>query len=247
MDRAYDEDVRDVMAIDQFGFIYKNKGLEAKIGRQPVYIGALGVLYDSTGWLGKHRFLDGVKLNFNSGATAFEFIGGQEDNPGTYDDNKLYALHGSYHPSKNVTLGALLGRYQYSEPGLSSTNHWAVDAAYNYGKATFAGEYTRSNAGDKNYAFAIGVSYAMDKDNTLWAYAHHTEQYGDMGGRIASVNDNYYTGGMTSWDNSEKGVYYGFDHKLGKDATLSLMIKDNKAVDDSYKYKQYRTTLKFTF
>jgi len=198
--------------IDQYGFLYHNAGFNYKIGRQSATIGATALLYNNNFKIGKSAFVDGINVTGKTGVTSINVIAAQEDNSGAVD-NKLYAVHASYAPTKNWTVGATLAKYDAT----LDSNHYAVDAAYTAGKATYFGEYAKSDANTQNAAFDLGVAYAFDAKNSAYAIYNRVEQFADMGQH-------------TDWENDGKGVYYGFDHKFNKATTGSLFLRTREQI-----------------
>lgn len=204
--------------IDQYGLLYNNGGFTYKLGRQSATIGSTALLYNNNYMVGKHTFVDGLSVNGTSGVTSLDAIAAQEDNAGDAD-NKLYALHASYKPSQNLTLGATLAKYDYAANAADDTNHYAVDAAYDVGKATVFGEYTRSSRDSANEAYDLGVKYSLDNKNAVGVTYQNVEMNGDMGGK-------------TDFDNNQKAMYYSFNHRINDQSDLNLFYKADKALAD---------------
>ncbi len=223
-------------AIDQFGFTFKDSnGFSYKLGRQDASIGATAILYNTSPYLGKYMFADGVTVTGKSGATDLKVIALKEDRKASEDENKLFALSASYSPAKNWTLGGTLAKYDYKAASEKDTNHWAVNAGYDQGKASYFAEYAKSNADDNNSAYGIGVSYSPDAKNTLYAINYKIEENADMNG-------------WTDYESGWKGMYYGYNYKYNKDTTVKLFLRDMKGVDNSSeKNTSFRTTVSIKF
>ena len=219
--------------IDQYGFIYKNAGVDYKIGRQSVTLGETALLYNNAAYIGQNKFADGVTVTTTTGVTDVKVVAVQEDNIGDLD-NKLFAVQASYKPVKNLKVGGVLAKYDYKDSTVKDTNHWAINAGYTLGKAGLTGEYTQSNADTDNKAYAAILSYDFDGVNSVYVLSHRTEDHGDIGQ-------------MTDFDPGEKGMYYGYDHKLSKDTTFSLMYKDNENVKTGKDNTSFRATLTYKF
>jgi len=222
---------------DQYGLLYSNAGFTYKLGQQAPVIGGLGLLYDASGYLGKEDMgvVDGVNIKGKTGVTSIDFLAAQENNSGAVD-NKIYAVRASYNPMKDLTLGATLAQYNAA----TNTNFYAADASYVAGKATYSGEYAKSNADNNDQAYAIGVSYAVDAKNTVWVYNYKVEANGNI--------NNPNAGGMTTFDSGKKGFYYGADHSFTKDTALHLFYRDMETVtDSSEKNTSFRATVSYNF
>lgn len=220
-------------AIDQYGFLYKNAGVDYKIGRQALTLGETALLYNTAPYIGQNMFADGVTATTKTGVTDVKVVVAQEDRSGD-QDNKIYAVQASYSPAKDWKVGAVVARYDYEDGTKSDTNHWAVNAGYTFGKAGAVAEYTESSANADNKAHAIGMTYAFDSKNSAYVFAHRTEANGDMGA-------------WTDFDNNQKGFYYGFDHKINKDTTFSLFFKDNEYLDSGKDNTSFRATVSYSF
>lgn len=226
---AYSKDTKSMAEVDQFGFLYNNAGVNYKLGRQGGTIGGTALLYSTEGYVGRDMMADGITVKAKSGVTDLSVTALKE----VYgDSNKAYAVSGSYKPAKDWTLGATLARY---DAAATDRNYWAVNTAYEMGKATFAAEYAKSNAGDANKAYDLGVSYAFDKKLSASATYYRVENNGDMGG-------------WTDFDPNMKGFYYGLNYKPDSKTAFKFLFKDIEQIDNSaVKSKQFRATISYLF
>ena len=226
---AYGATTQSMAEVDQYGFLYNNANVSYKVGRQGGTIGATALLYSTEGYVGRDMMADGVSVKAKSGVTDLSVTALRE----VYgDSNKAYAVSGSYKPAKDWTLGATLARY---DAAAADRNYWAVNTAYEMGKATFAAEYAKSNASDANKAYDLGVSYAFDKKLSAFAVYYRVENNGDMGG-------------WTDFDPNNKGFYYGVNYKFDDKTTFKLFYKDIEELTSSApKSKQFRGTLSYLF
>ncbi len=226
---AYSKDTKSMAEVDQFGFLYNNAGVNYKLGRQGGTIGGTALLYSTEGYVGRDMMADGITVKAKSGVTDLSVTALKE----VYgDSNKAYAVSGSYKPAKDWTLGATLARY---DAAAADRNYWAVNTAYEMGKATFAAEYAKSNASDANKAYDLGVSYAFDKKLSASATYYRVENNGDMGG-------------WTDFDPNMKGFYYGLNYKPDEKTAFKLFFKDIEQIDNSaVKSKQFRATISYLF
>lgn len=223
-------------AIDQFGFTFKDSnGFSYKLGRQDASIGATAILYNTSPYLGKYEFADGVTVTGKSGVTDLKVIALKEDRKESLDENKLFALSASYSPAQNWTLGGTLAKYDYKKASEKDTNHWAVNAGYDQGKASYFAEYAKSNADNNNSAYGLGVSYSPDAKNTFYAINYKIEENADMNG-------------WTDYESGWQGMYYGYNYKYNKDTTVKFFLRDMEGVkDSSEKNTSFRTTVSVKF
>lgn len=225
---------KNTAAIDQFGFVLHEGNFNYKIGRQDASIGSTAILYNTNPFLGRHIFADGITATGKSGVTDLKVIALKEDRQASDKENKVYALAASYSPAKNWNVGATLGKYDYKDV-TKDTNHWAVNADYTYGKASYWAEFAGSNADTQNGAYGIGVSYAPDAKNSFYMINYKIEKNADMNG-------------MTDYESGWKGFYYGYNYKVNNDTTLKFFLRDMKGVtDSSEKNTSFRTTVSINF
>lgn len=229
---AYSAGRKGVAAIDQFGLIRKAGGLVYKLGRQDVKQGLEGLLYcRKDERVGKHVFVDGLSVSGTSGVTDISAIFAQEDNVGT-QDNKLYVIRAGYNPSDKLNLGLTVGRYQ--NIGADSTNHWAVDGLYKFGKYSLAAQYTKASSNTDNKAYATKLDYDFDGKTAISITAFRVEANGAMGGQ-------------SDFDSGNKGIHYGLTYKLNEASNIEMVYKDQKAIDNGQKNSKFEATLSYTF
>lgn len=229
---AYPADRKGIVALDQFGLSHKTGGFVYKLGRQDVKLGLEGLLYcRSDEKVGKHVFVDGLSVSGTSGVIDISAVFAQEDNAGSRD-NKLYVIRTGYNPSKNLNWGVTLGRYQ--SIGADSTNHWAVDGTYKFGKSSLAVQYTKSSGNADNKAYATSLNHDFDDKSAVSVSGFRVETNGSMGGQ-------------SDFDSGNKGLHYGFTHKLSEAASLEVVYKDQKTIDGGQKNSKLEATFSQTF
>lgn len=222
--------------IDQFGFIYSTKNFTYKLGKQDAVIGGTGLLYDSTGYLGKNNGLSGISITGVSGVTSVSILAGQENAYGK-TDNKVYAAHASFSPAKSLTLGGTIAKYD----AVDDTNYYALDAQYTKGKASFSGEYAKSDADSDNTGYDLGVSYAFDSKNSVSVTNFRIESN-------ATISQPDF-GSMTGYETNGKGFYYSYNHKFTKDTSATIFYRDYKDINgaDKNHNKSFRATVNYNF
>lgn len=226
-------DDKSVASLDQFGFTYETDKLTYKIGRQDVTVGTTALLYSrSDSNIGRRSFVDGLTVNGKVGAVDLFVLAAQEDNDDNID-NKVYAVRGGYNLTPDLNVGLTLGRFN-GDNGVESSNHWAVDSTYTYGKHTWTAEYTKSNLSGDNKAYAASWNYAFDGKTTLGVTGFRVETLGDMGGQ-------------SDFDNGEKGVHYSVSHALKDNLSMEVVYKDQKAIDSGLKDRALEATLTYSF
>lgn len=254
---AYSSDTQYVAGIDEFGFKYANGDTAVNIGRQPLFIGSTGLLYDTTGDLGKKFFVDGVNFSSKQGDFTYQLMAGQEDEAYGQNEaskNKIYAAHVDYAATQNFTLGATLGKYKYGSsnivdnqskevgfdgyngalPSSDSFNFSAVNASYTLGQATLAAEYAKTGLATDNHAYTYGVNYQFDDNNNASVYYYKTEQFGDINGN-------------TTYTPNHKGFVYTYNHNFSKNINGSFVYKDGKQLGTNSKDNSLQATVTYNF
>lgn len=212
---AYGADKKSAVALDQFGLTYTTDNLAYKLGRQDATVGTTALLYSRPETnIGKKVFVDGFSISGTLGKTDITALLAQEDNAGSWE-NTVYALRGGYNPTKNLNWGLTLGHYQGSENG--STNHWAVDGTYKFGKSSLTAEYTKSSSSTDNNAYAATWNYGYDNKTTVYITGFRVETNGDMGKQ-------------SDFDNDNRGFRYGITHKFNDAKSLEVVYKNQKTV-----------------
>lgn len=216
-----------VVALDQFGLIFKDDHFVYKLGRQSATIGATALMYSrSDSNIGKKAFVDGIGIIGTSGNTQLTALFAREDN--SENKNKVYAIRGEYPLSNSWKGGVTFGRFNgFGEP---STSHWAVDSTYKFGKQNVTAEYSQSNRSSDNKAFAVVWGYEMNDKISLSLTGFRVEANGDMGGQ-------------TDFSNNHNGIHYGLTHVLSNNSNIELVYKDEKNLIS----REKTTTLELTW
>lgn len=224
---GYDPDKKSVIALDQFGLLYKTDNWVYKLGRQDATVGATALLYsrpDSN--IGKNAFVDGLTASGTVGVMDLSILAAQEDNADSLD-NKVYAIRAGYSPRENLNWGLTLGRYQGSD--IESTNHWAVDGTYKFGKNSVTAEFTKSSSNMNNKAYAATWNYELTDKTASYITGFRVESNGAMGEQ-------------SDFDNNNQGVHYGITHSLNHTDSVELVYKDQKTISS----RQNNNTLEIT-
>ena len=227
-DDAYGPDRKSVVALDQYGLVYRTGQMVYKLGRQDAAVGKTTLLYSRANtYMGKHRFVDGLTSNGTVGNVELAAIVAQEDDPG-HQINKLYAVRTGYNVSKRLNCGLTWGRYQYSN-GIS-TGHWAVDGTYSFGKNILTAEYAKSSSSVLNKAYAVTLTHEFDDRKSVYTTFFRVEQNGDMGGQ-------------SGFDNDSQGIYYGLSWELSETDYLDIVYRDQKLISSGRNNNKFIATL----
>lgn len=227
----YGADEKSVVALDQFGLMFKDKALTYKLGRQDVTVGATALLYARTDSnIGRKAFVDGLSFAGTWGDADITALLAKEDNAsGTYE-GKIYAVRAGFNPREDFNWGLTLARYK----GEAGSNHWAVDGTYKVGRHSLTAEYTQSGSDTANKAHAIIWNFDADARTVLSLTNFRVEANGDMGGQ-------------SDFDNGNRGWYYGLTHKFRDDINLEVVYKDQRLINEGGKNRKLEATLSYSF
>lgn len=144
---------KSVAYLDMYGLSYANGATRAKVGRQDLKLGPLGMLADTTLAVGDSNVY-GVSMSTKQGKMTYNGLyASQVDNntPRNYE-NKVWSVGASYAAGPNVTVGAY---YAYKIN---------ADAALNWGSKT--ANYTEVNLNYENIvpkvSFACEVAWTKN-------------------------------------------------------------------------------------
>lgn len=230
----YNNDTKkSAVALDQFGLSWEQDELAFKLGRQDAEIGATSLLYSrSASNIGKHVFVDGLTVNGFVGDTEIAAVLAREDNADSRD-NRLYSLRAYYTQVENWTFGTTLARYDNKDAG-EKTNHWAVDAAYTFGKNSLTAEWAKSNANSENKAYALVWDYELNDKTSLSLTGFRVEAQASMGEQ-------------SDFDFGNRGIHYAVNYKIDEDINLEAVYKDQKEIGSGLKNNSTELTLSVAF
>lgn len=229
---TYFDSTKAVVAIDQYGFIYKPGSWTLTLGRQEAIIGTTALLYQRHAEnIGKNAFVEGLSVNGKIGAVEVSAIAARENNL-WLANNSLYAIRGGVDLAKNLAAGLTLARYKYY--GGDASNHWALDTTAKFGKSTFIAEYTQSSLAADNSAYALTWNYDFNGKTALYVTKFRVGANGDMGGQ-------------GEFDNNNRGFYYGLMHAFNDRLSLEVVYKDQVLMSDSSKNSKWEVFLRNSF
>lgn len=142
-----------VSYLDMYGLSYANRATSAKIGRQDLKLGPLGMLADTTLTVGDSNVY-GVSLSTKQGKMTYNglYASQVDDNTPRNYRNKVWSAGVAYAADKNLTVGAYYAR---------KIN---ADAALNWGSKT--ADYTEINLNYENIvpkvSFACEVAWTKN-------------------------------------------------------------------------------------
>jgi len=139
--------------LDEYGLSYVNGATSAKLGRQDLKLGPLGMLADTTLTIGDSNVY-GVSMSTKQGKLTYNglYASQVDNNTARNYENKIWSVGASYAADQKVTLGAY---YAYKIN---------ADAALNWGSKT--ANYTEVNLNYKNIVpnvnFACEVAWTKN-------------------------------------------------------------------------------------
>lgn len=220
---------KSAVALDQFGFIYKNDKFTYKLGRQAAAVRADELLYKHDN-IGRTKFVDGLSVSGTIGAMDVFALLAQEDNVGS-QDNKISAIRTGYSSTENLNWGVTLRRFQ--DQSQNDANHWEIDGTYKFGKNSLTAEYTSSSDADSK-AYAANWNYAFDNKNSAYITGF-------------SVQPNSYMVNQGEFDIDNRGLYYGIVHQLNGVDAIEVVYKDQRTISSGQKNTKFETTFTHTF
>jgi hypothetical protein len=229
---AYVENIKAVVSIDQYGFIFKPGNWTVTLGRQEAIVGVTALLYERHAEnIGANAFVEGLAVRGKIGAVDISALAARENNL-WLANNSLYALRSGLDLSKNLAAGLTLASYKYY--GGNASNHWALDVTATCGKNTVTAEYTQSNLRSDNSAYALTWNYDFTEKTALYITKFRVGANGDMGGQ-------------GEFDNNNRGFYYGLTHAFNDRLSLEIVYKDQFLMSDRSRNSKWEVFLRNSF
>jgi hypothetical protein len=207
--------------ISAIGFKYKNDGYSYVVGSQAMTLGG-GLAYDN-GYIGRNALPYALNVSKKVGATDLNAIVAKTNYQAGIENDKFYAVQGSYAATPETKLGAMFAHVSYGKDTMSnwgfqesSVNFYSVYGSHKLSnKTTISAEYLKASSQADNQAFQTNLSYNLDGKNTLSAGYYHVEDQ-------ASIVD-YNGGGMTtSPNNNTQGYVVSWKHNFDKNISLKI-------------------------
>lgn len=222
-------------AIDQFGVVYQNAGINYQLGQQSLKIGQQGLIFDNTPYVGRElAAVKAINIYGNLGKTEFMAVYGQMYATRALADKRLdiTALSFTAPVGKSTKLGASYAHSTHNE--LASMNSYALHAEQQFGKLKLMLEGLRSSAATANQAYALSVAYEPTDKDYFAIIANKSEA-------------NAAIAGFTAFENDQKGFVYQYERKFNNDLKLKLEYVDNRYILQSGKYQVFTTAVAYTF
>ncbi|MBU2699276.1 hypothetical protein Ga0466249_000355 [Sporomusaceae bacterium BoRhaA] len=239
-------------AIDEYGLKYNHAGYTYKLGLQSLTLGG-GLVYDN-GYIGKHSLPYALTMDGKVGKIDVNVVAAQTNYQGSLENDKFYAVQGSYAMKDKASVGAMIVHADYGKDttnaymgGRSSVNYYSVYGSYPLSdKLTISAEYLLSSMKKDNQAHIAQLSYSTDSKNTFGLGYYRVEDQ-------TSIND-YNAGCMTTSPNTNtKGYLVSFKHKFDKNVSWSVSdfhydkINSSSSNGASTNRNRFGTTLAIAF
>jgi hypothetical protein len=235
-----------VSYLDMYGLSYANRATNAKIGRQDLKLGPLGMLADTTLTVGDSNVY-GVSMSTKQGKMTYNGLyASQVDNntPRNYR-NKVWSAGVYYAADKNITVGAYYAYKNNADAALNwgskTANYTEVNLSYEniVPKVSFACEV----AWTKNDPFVSGLpapvlatfpagtikssvyqlAYKMDRNNVL---------------KVGLISVPFLAGtGMSTL--APRAHYINFQHSINKQEMVEVYYKSGRYEFPSALYQIY--------
>ncbi|MDR3560593.1 MAG: hypothetical protein P4N59_03990 [Negativicutes bacterium] len=232
--------------LDMYGVTYENRATIAKIGRQDLKLGPLGLLADTTMTIGDSNVY-GVSMSTQQGKMTYNGLyASQVDNntPRNYE-NQIWSVGASYAVDKKVTIGAY---YAFKNNASAALNWGSKTANYtevnlNYAAIVPNVSFTCEVAWTKNDPFVSGLpgswlasfpfgtirssayqlAYRLDRKNVL---------------NVGTVSIPFLSGtGMSTL--SPKANFIDFQHSINKQEMVEVYYKAGRYDFPSALYQIY--------
>lgn len=216
--------------ITAFGLKYKNAGYSYVVGSQAMTLGG-GLAYDN-GYIGKNALPYALNVSKKVGATDLNLIVAKTNYQSGKENDKFYAIQGSYAVTPQTDLGAMFAHVSYGNSTLtdmgnmkdSGVNFYSIYGSHKLSdKATLSGEYIRASSSINNQGFQTNFSYKLDEKNTLGAGYYRVEDQ-------ASIYDLNGGGMTTSPNNNAEGYIVSWKHKFDKNISFTVADLNYKAI-----------------
>ncbi|MBP2651045.1 MAG: hypothetical protein H6Q74_1870 [Firmicutes bacterium] len=219
-------------AISALGLKYKNGGYSYVVGSQSMSLGG-GLAYANY-YIGRHDLPYALNVSKKVGATDFNLIVAKTNYQNGIDNDKFYAVQGSYAISPDSNIGAMFAHAAYGKDTVSSyalqassTNFYSVYGSHKLSDVlNISGECLKDSAQTDNQAFQTNLSYKVDEKNTLAAGYYYVEDQ-------ASIVDYNGYGMTTAPNNNTKGYIVSWKHNFDKNLSLKIGDYNYKKINES--------------
>ena len=219
--------------LDMYGLLYANGATIAKIGRQDLKLGPLGMLADTTLTIGDTN-VNGVSMSTKQDKITWNGLyASQVDKNTTKNyENKIWSVGASYKADKNVTVGLYYATKKNANAALNwgskTTNYTAVSFIYQdlVPNVSFASEV----AWTKNDPLISGLPaswLATFPSGTIKSYVYHLSYQLDRKnvlkfGRVSVP----FLAGISAL--APKANYINFQHFINKQEMVEVYYKDGR-------------------
>ena len=234
--------------LDMYGLMYTNGATIAKIGRQDLRLGPLGMLADTTLTIGDTN-VNGVSMSTKQDKMTWNGLyASQVDNNTTRNyENKIWSVGASYAADKNVTVGA----YYASKNNANAALNWGSKTA-NYTEVSFSYKdivpnvsFASEVAWTKNDPFVSGLPapwLATFPSGTIKSYVYQLVYQLDRKNilKVGTISVPFLSGtGMSAL--APHANYIQFQHSINKQEMVEVYYKAGKYDLPTALYQIYGT------
>lgn len=223
------------IAIDHYGIVYENAGINYNLGQQSLTLGQQGLIFDNTGYIGREMSaVKAINISGNIGKTEFAAMyGDMYATPALANERlNITALSFTVPVGRNTKIGATYAHSRHKN--INSMNNYALHAEQKIGKWNLSLEGMKSTAKQDNQAYAFTVAYAPTDKDYFAIIANKSEA-------------NAAIAGFTAFENDQQGFVYQYDRKFNDNLVLKLEYVDNRYISQSGKYQIFTTALAYSF
>ncbi|MBU2700004.1 hypothetical protein Ga0466249_001096 [Sporomusaceae bacterium BoRhaA] len=208
-------------ALSAYGLKYNNNGYSYVVGSQDITLGG-GLAYDN-GYIGKNNLPYALNVSKKVGATDLNVIVAKTNYQAGIENDKFYAVQGSYAITPETNLGAMFAHVSYGKKTLSTyhlpdshVNFYSVYGSHKLSdQVTLSAEYLKSSTKTDNQAYQTNLSYKLDGKNTLSVGYYHAEDQSD----IVDYNEADMT---TTCNTNTQGYTVSWKHNFEKNISLKI-------------------------
>jgi len=232
--------------LDMYGLTYANGATFAKIGRQDLKLGPLGMLADTTLTIGDSNVY-GISMSTKQDKMTLNGLyTSQVDNntPRNYE-NKVWSVGASYAADKNVTAGAYYAAKNNANAALNCGSKAAnyTEVNFNYKDIVPNVSFTCEVAWTKNDPFVSGLPatwLATFPSGTIKSHVYELAYQLDNKNvlKVGTFSVPYLSGpGMSAL--SPKANFIGFQHFMNKQEMVEVYYKGGRYYFPTALYQIY--------
>jgi hypothetical protein len=232
--------------LDMYGLSYANGATSAKIGRQDLKLGPLGMLADTTLTVGDSNVY-GVSMSTKQGKLVYNglYVSQVDNNTPRNYENKIWSAGASYEADQNVTVGAYYAYKTNADAALNWGSRTAnyIDVNLNYKNIVPNVSFACELAWTKNDPFVSGLPAPVlgtfpsgTIKSSIYQLAYQVDRKNVLKAGIVSVPFLAGTGMSTL---APRAHYINFQHSINKQEMVEVYYKAGRYEFPSGLYRIY--------